>query len=455
MAQETSGGNTGSGKKRYAIVGTGGRATMYADALTRNFREHAQLVAFCDTSMTRMKWHNARVIDRLKHPPVPMYLADKLEGGKFDQMVKETKPDAVIVTTVDCFHSDYIVRAMELGCDAITEKPMTTDATKANQIFDAIARTGKKLRVAHNYRYATHATAMRELVINGAVGTPTQVDFSWVLDTRHGADYFRRWHREMDKSGGLLIHKASHHFDLVNWWIQARPKRVFASGGLKFYGKENAKKRGQEYAYTRYTGVPEAKGDPFALFLDSDPTLKALYLDAEMETGYIRDRNVFGEPITIYDTHALAVDYDNGVVMNYSLVAYSPWEGFRVAITGTKGRIELYDKHGSHIIAGQSDDELAREQARGHAQELKHFPMFGVPRVVEVPKASGGHGGGDPVLLEQIFSPTPPPDPFGRAASHLDGAAAVLIGAAGNLSIKSGQPVNIDDLLKLPAIAQG
>lgn len=434
-------------RKRYAIVGTGGRATMYVDALTKTFREHASLVAFCDTSMTRMKYHNNRVIEGLKHPPVPMYLADK-----FDQMVKEQKPDAVIVTTVDCFHSDYIVKAMELGCDAITEKPMTTDATKANQIFDAIEKTGKKLRVTHNYRYSTYATALREQIMKGAVGTPMQVDFYWVLDTRHGADYFRRWHREMDKSGGLFVHKASHHFDLINWWIQGRPKTVFANAELKFYGKENAKKRGKEYSYTRYTGAPEAKDDPFALFLDQSETMKALYLDAEMETGYIRDRNVFGEPITIFDTHALTAKYDNGVILNYSLVAYSPWEGFRVAVTGDKGRVELYDKHGSHIIAGQSDDELAREQARGNVQELKHFPMFGVPKVIEVPKASGGHGGGDPVMLEQIFSPNPPADPFGRAATHLDGAAAVLIGAAGNLSAKSGQQVNIDDLLKLPSI---
>ena len=342
------------------------------------------------------------------------------------------------------------VRAMELGCDAITEQPMTTTAEEAKRIFDAIEKTGKKLRVTHNYRYSTYATALREQIMNGAIGEPLAVDFSWVLDTSHGADYFRRWHGEMDKSGGLLVHKASHHFDLVNWWIQSRPKRVFASGDLKFYGKENAAKRGKTYSYTRYTGVPEAKDDPFALFLDKNATLKALYLEAEMETGYIRDRNVFNEGITIYDTHAVVCDYKNGAIMNYSLIAYSPWEGFRVAITGTKGRIELYDKHGSHIMRGQSDEELAREQARKHEQSLRLFPMFGVPKEIEVPQAKGGHGGGDPKMLDQIFLPNPPEDPFGRAATHVDGAAAVLIGAAANKSIATGQPIICDELLKLP-----
>ena len=87
-----------------------------------------QLVALCDTSMTRMKVHANRIIENHKHPPVPMYLADK-----FDQMVKEQKPDVVITTTVDCFHDVYITRAMELGCDAITEKPMTTDAERCRR----------------------------------------------------------------------------------------------------------------------------------------------------------------------------------------------------------------------------------------------------------------------------------------------------------------------------------
>ena len=71
----------------------------------------------------------------------------------------------MIVTTVDATHHQYIIRAMELGCDVITEKPMTTDAEKAAAIFDAIDRTGRKLRVTFNYRYTPGYTKMRELVM--------------------------------------------------------------------------------------------------------------------------------------------------------------------------------------------------------------------------------------------------------------------------------------------------
>jgi predicted dehydrogenase len=429
-------------QKRYALVGTGGRAGMYVDAITTTYKDVAELVAFCDFSQTRMNWYNGRLQNERNLAPLPIYHADQ-----FDQMIAETKPDTVIVTTIDAAHHLHITRAMELGCDAISEKPMTTDLPKLQAIFDTIAKTGQSLRVTFNYRYAPAYTQFRQLVLDGKVGRPLAVDFSWILDTSHGADYFRRWHREKENSGGLLVHKATHHFDLVNWWVDAYPTQVFAMGNLSFYGRENANGRGEQYSYTRYTGVPEAQNDPFALLLTSKAALKALYLDAEAETGYIRDRNVFGEPISIEDTMAVTVRYHNGVILSYSLVAYAPWEGLRVAITGTKGRIEMdIEETVSHLLG---DGQASASKGPFKQARMRVFPMFGRPYELDVPIGAGGHGGADPVMLEQIFSPQPPPDPYHRAASHIDGAASVLVGIAANQAMQTGQMVCIEDLFPL------
>ena len=314
------------------------------------------------------------------------------------------------------------------------------------------ARCRKKvsLRVTFNYRYAPAYTQFRQLVLDGAVGRPLAVDFSWMLDTSHGADYFRRWHREKENSGGLLVHKATHHFDLVNWWIDSYPTQVFALGALNFYGRENAAARGEQYTYQRYTGVPEAKTDPFALSLTSKEALKALYLDAEAETGYIRDRNVFGEPITIEDTMAVTARYHNGVILSYCLIAYCPWEGLRVAITGTKGRIEMdIEESITHLLG---DGQVASSKGPFKQARMRVFPMFGQGYEVDVSVGEGGHGGADPVMLEQVFSPTPPPDPYNRAASHVDGAASVLVGIAANQAMQTGQMVCIDDLFPLSSM---
>ncbi|MYD89742.1 MAG: Gfo/Idh/MocA family oxidoreductase [Caldilineaceae bacterium SB0662_bin_9] len=427
-------------RTRYALVGTGGRGMMYVDAIHGAFRDHAELVGICDLSPTRMQVYNDAIADRWDGAPVPAYT-----DNRFDAMVAETKPDTVVVTTMDSTHHQYIIRAMELGCDAISEKPMTTDAEKAQAIVDAINRTGRKLRVTFNYRYAPMATRIRELVMDGAVGKPLHVDFSWVLDTSHGADYFRRWHREKDKSGGLLVHKATHHFDLVNWWIASFPDEVYAMGRLGFYGRENALARGEAYSYDRYTGSEAAEEDPFALRLDQDERLKRLYMDAEEDSGYVRDRNVFGDGISAEDVMSVTARYRNGVLLTYSLLAFCPWEGYRVAITGDRGRVEMdvCETIGRTFIQGAEETTAQMEQARSDfaVREIRHYPMFGIPRQIDWVEGEGGHGGGDPVMLEQIFHPDPPDDPFHRSASHVDGAASILLGIAANQSIATGRAV--------------
>jgi predicted dehydrogenase len=434
-------------RKRYALVGTGARAGMFVDAITTTYRDTAELVAFCDQSQTRMDWYNGRLQQERGLEPLPTYLA-----GQFEQMIADSKPNVVIVTTVDATHHVYITRAMELGCDVISEKPMTTDLPKLQAIFDTIEHTGRSLRVTFNYRYAPAYTQFRQLVLDGKIGRPLAVDFSWILDTSHGADYFRRWHREKENSGGLLVHKATHHFDLVNWWIDSFPSQVFAMGDLNFYGRANAASRGEQYSYERYTGAAAAENDPFALMLNSQAALKGLYLDAEAETGYLRDRNVFGEPITIEDTMAVTARYNNGAILSYCLIAYAPWEGLRVAITGTKGRIEMdVEESVTHLLGdGQADASKGPfKQAR-----MRVFPMFGSAYEVDVPAGDGGHGGADPVMLEQIFSPQPPPDPYHRAATHVDGAASVLVGIAANQAMQMGQMVCIEDLFPLASMMQ-
>jgi len=434
-------------KKRFAVVGNGGRAGVFIQAITSTYRDSCELVALCDLSQTRMDWHNEQIQMRSGAASVPTYLADQ-----FDMMIADTHPDTVIVATIDATHHCYINRAMELGCDVITEKPMTTDEEKAQSIFDTIERTGKKLRVTFNYRYAPAFTKLRELLVQGVVGRPLNVDFSWLLDTYHGADYFRRWHREKENSGGLLVHKATHHFDLVNWWVDSYPDEVFAFGDLMFYGKQNAADRGETYSYDRYTGALGAHEDPFALFLDQDAALQGLYLDAETDNDYIRDRNVFGEPITIEDTMAVTARYRNGVILSYCLLAYSPWEGLNVAITGTKGRVELNIVENVNLVSGQGESHnLEASKGPFSKAAIRVHPMFGKGYEVAIPPVQeGGHGGADPVMLEHLFLPEPPRDPYNRAASHIDGAASIMLGIAANRAMELNQPVRIDDLFRLP-----
>ncbi|WP_077619367.1 Gfo/Idh/MocA family protein [Bacillus sinesaloumensis] len=425
--------------KKYVLVGAGGRAEFFYGAMAKDYRETCQLVAFCDVNQTRMNYANQLLEEKYNHPQISTYLA-----SDFDRMIETEKPDVVIVTTIDRTHHTYIVRAMELGCDVITEKPMTMDIEKSQEILDGIERTGREVRVTFNYRYAPHNTKIRELIRDGVIGEVKSVHFEWALDTQHGADYFRRWHRNKANSGGLLVHKSTHHFDLMNFWLDTTPETVYATGGLHFYGKENAEKRGETRFYQRAHGSEVAKDDPFALHLEENPHLKAMYLDAEKEDGYQRDQSVFGDGIDIEDTLGVNVTYKNKAILTYSLNAYQPWEGFRVHFNGTKGRIEAVVVERSYINSGgEKADEGSLE-----ARSIRVLPMFDAPYEVEIEDGEGGHGGGDPVLLQDLFG-VPVEDEFNRAASHIDGIKSILTGIAGNISLKTGQAVKVSDLLDI------
>jgi predicted dehydrogenase len=436
------------GKERFAIVGVGSRSGMYLSAVMDTFAENAELVGACDANLTRMGFQLNRHRERHDYGDVPMYHA-----ADFDQMLAETQPNRVIVTSMDRTHHDYICRALNAGCDVVTEKPMTTDAAKCQQIVDTVKATGRHVTVTFNYRYAPLHTKVKELLRDGTIGDVTSVHFEWVLNTRHGADYFRRWHRDKANSGGLLVHKSTHHFDLVNWWLDSAPAMVFARGKLAFYGRQNAETRGMRQFYMRATGNETAQNDPFALHLDKDENLSSMYLDAEHEDGYQRDQSVFGYNISIEDNMALTVEYESGALMSYSLNAHSPWEGYRCVFNGTKGRLEL-DKREAPYVSGAKDDTNLAENRADEEPVENSVPEIVVQRHWEQPfavsyeQAVGGHGGGDIRMLRHVFEGADD-DPLGLAAGFEDGAMSILTGIAGNRSMASGMPVQISDLVSL------
>jgi predicted dehydrogenase len=433
--------------ERYGLIGTGSRAGMYIAALSGTHSEVAELVAWSDTNPGRMDVYERDL--RAGGATIPVrYAPDQLE-----EMIRTERLDRVIVTTPDYTHADIVSRALSAGADVVVEKPLTINAEGLAQIKRAITDSGHEVITTFNYRYSPRNIALRELIGSGAIGEVTSVHFEWALDTSHGADYFRRWHRDKANSGGLLIHKASHHFDLVNWWIAAAPVRVYASGGLRFYGAENARARGLGARPPRGTGVV---GDPFALDLAANPHLKELYLDTEHHDGYLRDRDVFDAGITIEDNLALLVDYDTGASMTYSLNAHSPWEGYRVTVNGTAGRAELeviergavlIGDDGTIVIDPSANPEGAvADPVRPNGERLVVQRHWEAAREVPIPAGIGGHGGGDAYLLEHLFNRVRVDEPLGRVAGYADGVRAVSVGIAGNLSLSTGQPVVIADL---------
>jgi len=424
-------------KTRYAQVGLGDRSLLFTWAITQQYPENSELVALCDTNQGRVDLRQKMVKANGANPGC--YAAED-----FDKMIAETKPDVVVVTTMDSTHDHYIARAMELGCDVVTEKPMTIDAQKCQRIIDAQKASGHQVRVTFNYRYAPFRTQVKELLMSGVIGDVKSVDFHWLLDTNHGADYFRRWHRNKHNSGGLLVHKATHHFDLVNWWLSTIPEKVYATGSRRFYTPETADRYGFSNRSDRCLNCPESVNCPYFMDLRANEVRKSIYLEQEHYDGYFRDRCVFSPDIDIEDNMQVIVNYRSGASLSYSLHAFMPWEGYTVVFNGSKGRLEHICMETSYT----SGDGSVPGELIPQGTKISIHPHFQAAYDVEVDEGGGGHGGADPLLMADIFAPERPADPFMRAADHRSGAYSILTGIAANLSIAEERPVLIDSLVQ-------
>ena len=422
------------GKLRVTLVGTGVRGiTFWGKKLQDNYSDILEFVGLCDTNPGRLTFAKQYIGVDCK-----TYL-------DFDDMLKESKPDLVMVTTVDAFHHEYIIKGLRSGINVFSEKPMTTDEEKCQAILDAERESGKSLIIGFNYRYNPHYTKLKDLLNNQRVGKITSVDFHWYLNVYHGASYFRRWHGYREFGGTLWVHKATHHFDLLNWWLDSDPVEVTAYAELEHYGK-NGELRGDNCRSCSH------KSDcKFYWDITKDQFSMDLYVENEQYDGYIRDNCVFSEDINIYDKMSAQIKYANGVLVNYSLTTYSPYEGMRIAFNGMNGRIDAWDgipwsKDTKLSQADLHEQEMSQSDEEKDFEEIYVMDNFGAYEQIKVLKESGGHGGGDKRLQDKIFANPQAPDPLKHSAGSRDGAMSVLIGIAARKSVETGKPVKIADL---------
>lgn len=428
----------GGKKLKIAMVGVGIRGTgFWGKRLVEQYSDILEFVGLSDINPGRLAFAQEYMgVD------CPTFV-------DFDEMLAQTRPGLLIVTTMDSTHHEFIIKGLDFGCDVLTEKPLTTDEGKCQAILDAERRSDKNLIVGFNYRWSPYTTKIKELLADNAVGEVTSVDFHWYLNTYHGASYFRRWHGLRQFGGTLWVHKSTHHFDLLNWWLDSDPEEVFAYGALEHYGS-NGPFRGRNCR-----DCPHTKECKFYWDITRDEHLVNLYVKNERYDGYIRDNCLFRHEINIYDKMSAQVKYANGVVANYSLTTYSPFEGWRIAFNGTGGRIEAWLDIPWLEKSGVSQAELhAREMDQSGAEEQQTRPIIVHKNwkdyeTLQVPFERSGHGGGDERLHDKIFRNPEAPDPLKHTAGLRDGAMSILIGVAARKSIESGAPVRIAELTDL------
>ncbi len=223
--------------------------------------------------------------------------------------------DAVVISTPNYLHAPITIDAMKAEKHVFLEKPVAINVKQMDEIIKTMSEMKKIVQIGLVYRYSNLYRTMAHLVEKGTFG---RVMMAYCKEYRD--NFATPWFFDEKKSGGAILEKNCHHFDLFNWFIRSPPKKVFSMGGQHVY------KPGH---------VIQCAFSPF----------KGQKLE---------------QPPTIVDHANVVIEYENGAKGNLGLCMYeiSPIEGLEIGIIGDNGAWGLAKNDRSLTIAGGPVGEL-------------------------------------------------------------------------------------------------
>ncbi len=203
-------------KLRLGFLGLGAMGFSHVNSFARLCAEQIEIAAICSANQER--------IDKVRE------LAPDVRVFKDESQLIQSPLDAIVVSTPNFTHVQLAQEILSAGKHLFLEKPCGINRAECRKLMEAADKSDRILMIGHELRYSPFFQKIKELVDAGEIGTPRMV---W---TREFRGPFQKksqdWIQDARRSGGMLVDKNCHHFDLMNWWVGARPKRVAAFGGL-------------------------------------------------------------------------------------------------------------------------------------------------------------------------------------------------------------------------------
>lgn len=417
-------------KKRLFLIGASVRVGALVKAVQEHYADGYEFCACLDSDRAKM----ADFL-RYHHLEIPQYGMEE-----FDTAVTETHPDIAVITTTDATHAGYIVRALDSRISCMVEKPLCINENQCREILAAQKRNPEVYAVTmHNSRYHACFRKTIELVKSGAIGEIKGIFYNEKLDLFHGSSYYRRWNRDKKLSGGLQIHKSSHHFDKINFLLKSKVEWVSATGCLTTYGAANSPFHGEKCSTCAH-----AENCRFYLNYHRNEIYEKLYSNTGGEIhAYTPDNCVFSPEVSAEDFFQIFCMYENKIPMSYSLSANCHYEGESLSIEGTAGRLEMnrlvyrtVDVRGGEARNVRKDNSLRIVRFQTGETEI-----FNADDEIQ----NANHGGCDERIYEDLFGM----NKSEMLASFNDGIQAVLVGIGANLSMAAnGRKIYLQPLLE-------
>jgi predicted dehydrogenase len=362
-------------KYRLAIIGTGtmGQEHMRVAALLGRATIHG----IYDSAAHSMEMAQAN-FRPLQAEALVLY--DSLEAACEDPVV-----DALLICTPNFSHFEILQTAMASGKPIFLEKPMATDLQDAAAIVAAADKYTSFIQIGLQYRYKPqYLEAFSEALERGSLGDIKTISVSEYRPPF--LDKVGQWNKFQRFSGGTLVEKCCHYFDLINLLAQARPHRVHATGGQAVN-----------------------------------------FLDFERD----------GQTSDIDDHAFVSIEYDNQVRASFTLNMFCPDFYEELVVVGDGGRLKAIEEHDIHR-SGSGSASLTLRRGEGGVSKTTDLTY---PRAIE---QSGHHGS---TYFEHVALMDRLDGKDVNCATPMQGMWAMAVASAAQESLASGLPVSIPEFI--------
>ncbi|MFX0064700.1 MAG: Gfo/Idh/MocA family protein [Candidatus Hermodarchaeota archaeon] len=294
--------------------------------------------------------------------------------------------DGLIICTPNYTHIDVVKEAVKSGKHILLEKPMATTIPDAYEITQMAQNYSAVFQVGLQYRYkAISVEAIYEALERKTLGDIKLISF---LEHRGPfLDKVNQWNKFTKYSGGTLVEKCCHYFDLINLFAQSKPLKVHATGSMAVN-----------------------------------------FINFEYNN----------EKSDIIDNAIVSIVYENGIHASFNLCMFAPMFYEELIVCGDKGRLKAYENM-DFLPATRPKTHL--EIMRGESKPSRITnPMY--PAYIE----ETGHSGS--TFYEHVYFIDNIEGKKTNTATADEGFWSIVVGAAAEVSIKREKVIFIDELLK-------
>jgi predicted dehydrogenase len=375
-------------KLKVILIGAGNRGTGYTDIMSKH-RDKFEVVAVAEPIQSRRE-HIKNVHNIPEHMCFEDY-APLLEKGKI--------ADVAVIATMDRMHLEPAMKAINLKYDLLLEKPITPTPKECIELTKAAKKKGVKVVICTVLRYTLVFNTLKEIIDSGRIGKVMAVNHEENVGNIHQSHSFVRgnWGNE-GRSSNMLLQKTCHDFDILQWLLGKKCKKVQSFGSLSYFKRENAPDGSPEYCIEgcphertcRFSAVKlylENKGETANWFrttctrLDK-PTDDDVRL-AITETQY--GKCVYKCDNDVVDHQTVNMLFEDDIAVTFSMNAFNKG-GRHIHIYGTEGEVIAAIEGNKPITIYDFDT--------GATSEIDYKGVDGI---------TGGHGGGDEGIIETLY----------------------------------------------------